>query len=69
MIYRWTIWLDEDQDELQVSLAVLDEEWEALCVFTKPCGPFNGLSERQAELRDEVRRWLRTVGHQQELPI
>lgn len=69
MIYRWTVWLDEDQDELQVTLAALDDSWDPLCVFTRQCGPFHPLAEQQMALRADVRRWLAECGHQQALDV
>lgn len=67
MIYRWTVWESEAGDALQLSLSVLDANWEPLCDFSKQIGPFNPVEERRLELMDDVRRWLRYSGYQLEL--
>lgn len=70
MIYRWTMWFTENEDELQCSLAVLDPmTWDVLAEFTHPCGPFNPLDQVRAQLSDDMRRWLLSCGHQLELEL
>lgn len=68
MIHRWTLWEEPLQaGELQMSLALLDDDWEPLYEQTLPCGPFHGVEERRLELLDNARRWLRQYGVQQRL--
>lgn len=67
MIHRLTTWVTETGEELQVSLALLDDSWEPLCEFTRPCGPFHEMSDQVLELRDELRRWMHRCGYQLEL--
>jgi hypothetical protein len=69
MIFRWTLWTYDDSNDLQMSVALLDEAWEPLVEFTKPCGPFHEASETRMVLMDDVRRWLRQTGYQAELPL
>lgn len=64
MIRRWTLWEDEEGNELQMSLALLDDDWEPQMERTLPCGPFNEREEVRLQLLDDQRRWLRTYGIQ-----
>lgn len=67
MLYRWTVWEDEQGDAHQLSLALLDRFWEPQVEFTKAVGPFHSVEDRRHELLDDARRWLATYGIQEEL--
>jgi len=69
VISRWTVWEDSDAGALQLSLAILDANWEPLYEVTKPCGPFHDVEERRLELHDDARRWLAAVGIQERLDV
>lgn len=69
MLHRWTLWEDEHGGAIQLSLALLDRQWEPLVEWTRPCGPFHTAEDVRLELLDELRRWFRTTGYQEELPI
>lgn len=62
MIYRITLWQDQDAGALQLSLAILDAQWEPQWERTVPCGPFHEAEERLPELLDDARRWLAATG-------
>lgn len=64
MIRRWTLWETDEGSELQLSLCLLDDNWEPLWEATKQCGPFHDVEEQRLALNDDLRRWYRHTGHQ-----
>lgn len=69
MIFRETVWRDDDGAELQMSFGVADDYWELFYESTYQLGPFHTLYERRLRAEDDFRRWLLNHGHQQELEI
>lgn len=67
--WRVTLWQDWDRSVRQVSVCYLDSWREPLVEFTAPVGPFDSFSEIEAELRQDVLRYLGSRGGQGTLDV
>lgn len=63
-VYRWTLWTTDDDEGLQLSLAVLNECWEPLHEETVALGPFHHADEARAELQARAVAYFAIYGHQ-----
>lgn len=68
-IRRTTLWETDRGDLLQVSVAVLDSEWEPQSEITTAVGPFDDPVQAVADTTDHAEQaaWWQT--RQQRLPI
>lgn len=66
MIRRQTVW-SNDRGAIQVSVAVLDNNWDPLMVWTEELGPFDSLADVTGRIDQGLADWLRSTGIQQAL--
>lgn len=68
MLIRTTIWTDSDLDRaVQVSVTVLDNDWEPVTTATEDVPPGTDVEQALERANDWCRTWVRTYGVQEPL--